>query len=390
MIGFLPFAPRLSPTLLVLAACLLLPSGGAASDIAETPDSNMVSVPAGHPVEDSDPTGVSSRNPPLRPTKWIVIPAVFVLPETGTGLAVKTRARNIGNVPGHLDATLVATMKRQADLALEWLRDSIGGKWRSRTIAEVGRFPSLWYGRGNPPPDSLEAVYRPLYLQAQSRWARYLPYGLAAEGALSLDLESIGDDRKGAFAHQPAVARSGGVYWLVGAVLEHEGRDFPDNPAKGAFSRLRLQTSMPGSESIWHLVQLDGSQAFSWGRLTSITRIRAVSAWGDVPFWETPYLGFREALRGLPDRRLRGDAVQCLGEELRWNFPKLLVAPWQVAGFLEGGRAGTHSEVWAADPYLAGGGGVRVLLDEGHAVLRIDYGVSADGSGLYLDFGQAF
>ena len=36
------------------------------------------------------------------------------------------------------------------------------------------------------------------------------------------------------------------------------------------------------------------------------------------------------------------------------------------------------------------GGGIRLLLDGGRAVLRADFAVSGEGHGTYLDFGQAF
>ena len=44
----------------------------------------------------------------------------------------------------------------------------------------------------------------------------------------------------------------------------------------------------------------------------------------------------------------------------------------------------------AAVPPLPGGVGGRLPLAGGKAVLRVDYGWSRYGSGLYLDFGQAF
>lgn len=324
-----------------------------------------------------------------RTTRWLVIPALFSLPETGPGAAIKTRGRDFLGVPGYLDATVVVTWKRQIDFDLEWLRDSLGGVWRTRNGVQVGRFPSLWYGSGNPPPDHAKASYDPLYLIAESRLARYLPAGWAVEGSLMLDVENLTSKHEGAF-RAPTTAQDGGVFVVTGAAIEHEGRDLPEDPRRGVYFRSRAQTSIPGSETVWQSWQNDVSQAVTVWRLTAVGRLRSVNGWGDIPFWETPYLGFREALRGLPDRRLRGEAVQCAGLELRLRMPKLWVAPWQIAGFFEEGRAGTHRGVWTAEPLPAGGGGLRLLLDGGRSVLRADYGVSPKGTGIYLDFGQAF
>jgi hypothetical protein len=62
----------------------------------------------------------------------------------------------------------------------------------------------------------------------------------------------------------------------------------------------------------------------------------------------------------------------------------------QPAVFGELGQAGTHEGVWSATPRWAAGIGLRSPLAGGKAVLRADYGWSEFGSGLYVDFGQAF
>jgi len=357
-------------------------------------DSSSV-APAADPVSVAPPAEpASTREEPapgcdLRKTRWLVIPAVFSLPETGPGAALKARGRDFLGMPGYLDATLLLTWKRQVDFDLEWLRDSLAGVWRLRNGVQVGRFPSLWYGRGNPPPDGAEATYDPLYVVADTRVARYLSAGWALEGSLLLDVEDVTTDDAGAF-REPTVAREGGTFVVGGAAIEFEGRDLPEDPREGLYFRSRAQSSIPGSETLWHSWQNDVSGAFTLWRTTFVGRVRTVDGWGDIPFWETPYLGYREALRGLPDRRLRGDAVQCAGLEVRLRMPKLWIAPWQLATFLEEGRAGTHRGVWSAEPLPAGGGGVRVLLDGGRSVLRADYGLSPKGTGIYLDFGQAF
>lgn len=372
-----------------MVALALAAWGGAQETVAPdliAKDSLQEAPPPLAPVPATSATSPESGG---RTTRWLVIPALFSLPETGPGAAIKTRGRDFLGVPGYLDATVVVTWKKQIDFDLEWLRDSIAGTWRTRNGVQVGRFPSLWYGPGNPPPDHAKASYDPLYVIAESRVARYLPAGWAVEGSLMLDVEDLTSDHEGAF-RAPTVARDGGVFVVAGAAIEHEGRDLPEDPRHGVYFRSRAQTSIPGSETVWHSWQNDVSQAFTLWRLTAVGRLRSVNGWGDIPFWETPYLGFREALRGLPDRRLRGEAVQCAGLELRLRMPKLWVAPWQIAAFFEEGRAGSHRGVWTAEPLPAGGGGLRLLLDGGRSVLRADYGVSPKGTGIYLDFGQAF
>lgn len=383
---------------ILIAGLVLARLSEAASDVSEA------SIPAG-PVEavlgpgglgpEGEKTEFRDGELPVpnllcRKVAWLVLPGVFVLPETGPGVALKAHVRNLLGVPGYVDVTTIATWKRQADFEAAWLRDSIGGVWRTRQRVEVGRFPSLWYGVGNPPPDSMRARYEPVYLIAETRLARYVLDGWALEVGLGFDAEHMRHRDEGAFLAQPTLASDGGTFWIGGAAIEYEGRDLPENPRHGPFLRVQDRTALPGSYSVWTQWQNDASWTESVGPLTAVVRARTLSAWGDVPFWETPWLGFRDAMRGLPNRRLRGESVHCSGLELRWNLPRFWGAGWQLASFFEEGRSGTHRGVWTAMPMGSGGGGIRLLLDEGKAVLRADFGVSGEGHGTYLDFGQAF
>ena len=328
--------------------------------------------------------------PPRRKASWLVIPGLFSFPETGPGLALKARARDVGGVPGYVDATAAVTMKSQADLTLEWLRDSIHGVWRSTQGLSLGRFPGVWYGPGNPVPDEAKARYTPTYIESESRLARYLSHGWAVEGALFLTYQQNEDENEGALLSDDVVARGGTLGTMLGGGIEYEGRDLPSNPRKGSYLRGRARVSVPGSRHSWGSWQTDVSRTEAVGNLIAVGRLRFLDAWGDVPYWEMPFLGSREALRGLPEGRLRGAAVQCAGLEVRYALPLVFGVPTQVAVFGEEGRAGSHSSVWSASLNPAGGGGVRALLDGGKAVLRVDYGVSEVGSGLYIDFGHSF
>lgn len=355
------------------------------------PDLPPVQVSDTGLVQTLEPTPVPVATQPAgRKASWLVIPGLFSFPETGPGLALKARVRDLGGVPGYVDATLAVTMKQQADLSLEWLRDSIGGLWRSTQSVGVGRFPGVWYGPGNPAPDSARARYTPSYLESESRLARYLSDGWAVEGALFLTIQDNEDENEGALLSDAVVARGGTLGAMLGGGVEFEGRDMPSNPRKGTYLRTRGRVSVPGARHRWSSWQTDASQTVSFGPLITVGRIRVLDAWGDIPYWEMPLLGSREALRGLPEGRLRGTAVQCAGVEVRYELPWVFGVPTQLAVFGEEGRAGTHSSVWSASPSPAGGGGVRVLLDGGNAVLRVDYGVSEVGSGLYIDFGHSF
>lgn len=376
-----------------LASAFLLGLLGATSLRAQeavpdlVPEVGTDSVAPGTPAEVSGSAVAAS---PRRKASWLVIPGLFSFPETGPGVALKARVRDLGGVPGYVDATVAVTMKRQADLSVEWMRDSIAGLWRSTQGLSVGRFPGVWYGPGNPAPKEAEARYTPTYIESESRLARYLSSGWAVEGAVFLAYQDNEDKDEGALLAKDVVARPGTLGAMIGGGVEYEGRDLPSNPRKGSYLRSRAKVSLPGSRHRWGSLQNDVSHTEAWGSLIAVGRLRFLDSWGEVPFWEMPYLGSREALRGLPGGRLRGPSVQCAGLELRYAMPLVFGVASQLAVFGEEGRAGGNASVWSSAVKPAGGGGVRVLLDGGQAVLRVDYGVSEVGSGLYIDFGHSF
>ena len=372
------FPPTSSRTVLALVVLLGLcaaPSRAQDSLALATPGSTDSVTPA--PVV-------------VRKASWLVIPGLFSFPETGPGLALKARVRDLGGVPGYVDATVAVTMKSQADLSMEWLRDSIAGVWRTTQGLSLGLFPSVWYGPGNPAPDEAKSRYTPTYIESESRLARYLPGGWALDGALFLTYQENEDENEGALLDPDVVARAGTLGAMLGAGVEYEGRDFPSNPRRGTYLRTRGRVTLPGARHEWASWQTDLSRTQALGNLIAVGRVRFLDAWGEIPYWEMPFLGSREALRGLPEARLRGTAVQCAGLELRYAMPLVFGVASQLAVFGEEGRAGGHGSVWSEAFNPAGGGGVRVLLDGGKAVLRVDYGVSEVGSGLYIDFGHSF
>lgn len=376
-----------------LASAILLGILGATTvhaqeAVPDVPPVVMTDSVAQEPAGPKPDTAVVAT--PGRKHSWLVIPGLFSFPETGPGVALKARVRCLGGVPGYLDATVAVTVKRQADLSLEWLRDSIQGVWRSTQVLSVGRFPGAWFGPGNPAPEEAKSRYTPAYIESKSRLARYLSYGWAVEGAVYLTYQENEDKNEGALLDDDVVARGGTLGAIIGGGVEYEGRDQPSNPRKGSFLRTRARVTVPGARHEWGSLQTDVSHTEALGAFIAVGRVRVLDAWGEIPFWEMPYLGSREALRGLPGGRLRGNSVQCAGLEVRYAMPMAFGVASQLALFGEEGRAGGRASVWSEKLNPAGGGGVRVLLDGGQAVLRVDYGVSEVGSGLYIDFGHSF
>lgn len=324
------------------------------------------------------------------------IPVAFSYPETGLGGGFKLRWQDPLDKPGFADLTTYATMRSQVHLDMEVVRDSLDGKWRLGGYAEFGRFPEQWFGRGNPPSQSKGDMYTPTYCGGRVSVGRWLEHGWLAGGAVELEQYDIRSDFKRSFVGLESPFRAtptgvdGGLIANLAVKLEVESRDLKENPRSGSFFSVQVQSSVPGTDFDWQDLLLEASRAASIGDFTGVVRTHHEEAWGSIPFWKTPFLGYRKSLRGLPDKRLRGNVAQCVGTEFRWNGPKIWVFPFQPAVFGELGRAGGHFEVWSAAMNWAAGLGVRSPLAGGKAVLRVDYGWSDVGQGLYVDFGQAF
>jgi len=335
---------------------------------------------------------------PLLPTlalaglggQFLPIPVAFSYPETGPGGGVKLRWQDPFDRPGFMDLTAYTTARSQSNVDATVERDSLDGVWRLTGFGESGKFPEKWFGPGDPPVKELEGIYTPIYGGGYAQVSRWLPGGFSVGARLYLENTTIRTDRMGIFRDSGWTGIRGGTDFDASLVLEREGRDLKENPRFGSYLSMKFQAALPGADFDWQDLTLDASDAYSLGDFTAVGRVHHEEAWGDVPFWEVPFLGWRKSLRGLPDKRLRGEAVQCVGLETRWNGPKIWIFPFQPAIFGELGQAGTHEGVWNARVRWTAGGGVRSPLAGGKAVLRVDYGWSAYGSGLYVDFGQAF
>lgn len=319
--------------------------------------------------------------------KLLPVPVAFSSPETGIGGGAKLRWQDPYDKPGFADITAYTTQKVQSHMDVEVMRDSLDGIWRFNGYGEFGKFPGKWFGHGNPPEDSLASIYTPVYVGGWFSASRWLDDGWLVGVKGTLENWDIHNDHLGIHRTERFTGGKGGLEANIGIEVTREGRDLATHPKNGSYLKLSVQTSVPGTDFEWQNLTLDASETVTFSDITAVVRGHHEEVWGSVPFWRTPFLGWRKSLRGLPDKRLRGNVAQCLGTEARWNT----AIKWlQPALFGEIGKAGGHAEVWTADVNWAAGGGCRFPLAEGKAVLRVDYGWSEVGSGLYVDFGHAF
>jgi hypothetical protein len=329
----------------------------------------------------------------------LIIPFAMTAPEYGVAAGVKARARGFFAGPGYGDLTAMGSTRSQYTLKASGLRDSLAGCWRVGGSVQAGVFPELYSGPGSPGREDSLARFTPTYACAKLYAGRRFASGLRTDLGLRMDVRSIVlDDTFGGLSNPSSLNAAHGARNLR---LTWEGEwnrlDHDEDPRHGAALLSHAESSLPGSDQAWTSGLLSGSvTATPWEPGPTVAfRLRDERVWGTVPFWELPYAGSGDVLRGVPDHMVRGRIVQSAGMEVRQPFT-LFAFRWQIAAFGELARASDNGlAVWSTSPTLAFGGGGRLLLDERHAVLRGDIGWNTGPDAallpsIYIDFGQAF
>jgi len=244
-----------------------------------------------------------------------------------------------------------------------------------------------YYGSRDITPDAMPFDYRFEAIGTVQR-VQFTSDGLLVHGGLHYLLATtrsrfLSDHLPADVAQRDLKNNLGGV----GASLEYHTRDRASRRWSAEFL----------ADATWYDRMLGGSTTFGkleaggafYARPTRRTmlgaRINARSAWGDVPFFDTPYL----AMRGLQPRQFANDVVVLMEVEGQ----RALARRWTAVAF---GGVGRDAQSWGRIASIAtttaGGVGFRYLVAE-EAGLRsgIDVARAPDGSmALYLQSGATW
>jgi len=175
----------------------------------------------------------------------------------------------------------------------------------------------------------------------------------------------------------------------IGLKEELDFRDVPENPSLGWRQAFRLMVGQPYSGPVDHtflVMDLD-LQLFQY--LLEKDLVLATSLAGGVIFGEAPFLsqfrlGGTDRLRGFYLNRFRGSKYYIQQTELRFPIWDLVSG----ATFLEFGEATERHFTRANVSY---GLGLRVGIPPDRvSKVRIDYAMSRDQQGIFVDFAHAF
>jgi hypothetical protein len=232
-------------------------------------------------------------------------------------------------------------------------------------------------------------------------------------------VDAAGDDRDarsrptrlGEDCQRGAIVGCGGGfdnYFRIG--LAYDTRDFEPDPTKGVFldAELDVRTrALGGAYSSRVLLTAARGYWSPFPRLTKLVvaaRVVGQVASAGTPFFSLNVLPFTEdpktglggfrTLRGYSQDRFVGPVLALANLEVRWTFVSFRAAGQHLAfmavPFLDLGRVFDR----VSDATLRGfergqGGGLRVAWNQA-TVVMFDYGVSREGSALYVNFGHIF
>ena len=143
----------------------------------------------------------------------------------------------------------------------------------------------------------------------------------------------------------------------MNAVILYDGRDNSLTPNKGVKTALEVgaYSEALGGDSDYGNMD---SRTYYYHPLSESVfsgyRLHLASKWGDVPFYELPFI----SLRGIPALRYQNENVYTFETEWRWNFKKR----WSIVGFIGAGEALKNYGDIFQDIKVAGGTGFRYFL----------------------------
>jgi outer membrane protein assembly factor BamA len=188
-------------------------------------------------------------------------------------------------------------------------------------------------------------------------------------------------------------------------------RDFEPDPNSGVFVDFTTELAgRPiGSEFDW--VRATLSPKFYWSPFPKLTDLVLATRFvGQVQTADTPVFSMNEisftdgnreglgglrTLRGYTLNRFVGRALALANVELRWTFAEIHPLKKQrfafmVVPFFDIGRVFDSLEDFELARFrYAGGGGLRIAWNQA-TIISVDYGISREGSALYINFGHPF
>ena len=190
------------------------------------------------------------------------------------------------------------------------------------------------------------------------------------------------------------LGRQGGLLLQGTGALRYDTRDDYNDSRRGILEEALLAYGR-GGEGAYSGLRFGLQHRHFLGLAPGLVlahRLQADMSWGDIPFYEQLSLGGADTVRGLSASRQRDQGRLLANAELRWQGLRLARRQRIYAGlvlFADLGQTFPRGDGPAADGWERGlGTGLRLHWHS--TIVRADYGLSGEGSGLYITFSQVF
>jgi len=363
-------------------------------------------------------------------TTWGFLPRFKMNPDTGMGTGIKLKGANVFGTPWLIDIANIFTSNQfQTYEALAMLPRfgacECGSYWYFMAFVEYDLIPDMrMFGVGNDTENEMfdeedkkvgdEATVKYSNVAPRLTLGKHLgkSYYLAFQAfyrEVWLD-KSVNDDlpqAKEVYADLPGI--EGGKTPGLAIAFLRSTRDDLWRPTKGSRLELYAEEVGPyfGADFDFTRYGADVRKyILLFGKYNVLTmHIRAETMEGEfdeMPWWELPYIGGKDSMRGYWEGRFRGRGSVLSNTEFRYNIwnPTLKLRkkriPCNIDGnvFFDAGRVYRYSFDWVEeglhDLKYTGGFGLRFTTPPG-LMGRMDIGFSREQSfATYFNFGTVF
>ena len=326
-------------------------------------------------------------------------PLVFYSPETNLGFgaagifAFRFRDELPSSQPSQLQMGFAYTLKKQVLLYFPFQLYYQNQKYYSYGELGYYRYIYKFFGVGNHTNPDVVENYSVIYPRIRLNFLQRVHPGLYIGLRYWYEDFNITQlDPEGKLIKGDISGSSGGVTSGPGVVGIYDTRDNVFFPQHGLYAEAVIQTNAKatGSDFYYLTYSLDVSRYFLLEQLQHVVAVNlySVSMRGCPPFNQLAMLGGSKKMRGYFEGMFRERDLLLLQAEYR--------APivWRLGlvGFISYGSVFHQwQDMQLAVFHLAGGGGLRFLLDKAKKInIRLDAGFGKKSSGFYLTIGEAF
>jgi hypothetical protein len=290
-----------------------------------------------------------------------------------------------------LKSTFAVTQNKQLSLENDWQIYLKKEKYFLYGSIDLTKFPELFFGLGNNSHKDSSEMYGLSRISHSSQ----ILQKLSGRSYLGINLNTqylFNEDDTYKFQRFAQVEGARGYFVNgLGPAFIYDSRDNALNSRTGWFHEASVTFHNQFTLSDYNYVNVVLNSRHFYPLLKNWTWANEVYFnfnGGEVPFRSTATLGGFRFLRGYYTGRFRDKNLVFYQTELR------IPIYWRIGVVAFGGIGQVAPDLESfsmPEMKVSGGGGLRFLLSKReNANIRIDYGFTSEGGGLYMIFGESF